>query len=369
MKPNDADLRELDGYVQTQDEVELQAALWVSRGKDGMDEASASRLQAWLAADPAHVEAYRAMEESSQRVSALPEHAIESIRTGLNRRGPPAAMAGAGTARRSRPSLSARLVPRLGWAWPWAATAVATVVLMAGWAGLEHWRSEPVFTGDYVTARGQRLDVELPDGSMLQLDTATRVQVHLYRHRRDAKLLDGQAMFAVSADPTRPFDVAAGAARVTVVGTRFSVRYTHDGLDAGKAIVAVESGQVRVTGVPRQEERKTAAGDRVELHAGQSVTANEAGRLEAIFDLPVQAVGAWRADRVTFGDTPLALALAEFERYADTGLVVRDPAVADLRLGGSFDLRQAGAFAQALPRLLPVRLERRGGTTEIVGLR
>jgi transmembrane sensor len=75
---------------------------------------------------------------------------------------------------------------------------------------------------------------------------------------------------------------------------------------------------------------------------------------------------AWRAGRVVLNDTPLGDAVAEFERYFDTGLVVPDPAVAALRLNGSFDLRQAGAFKRALPEVLPVRLQTRAdGKTEV----
>jgi len=74
----------------------------------------------------------------------------------------------------------------------------------------------------------------------------------------------------------------------------------------------------------------------------------------------------WREGRVSFSGTPLMQALAEFERYGDTGLVIRDPAVAALKVNGSFDLRQIGAFARALPRVLPVQLSTRDGQTEII---
>jgi len=78
-------------------------------------------------------------------------------------------------------------------------------------------------------------------------------------------------------------------------------------------------------------------------------------------------VAAWRTGRISFNDTPLTEALAELERYGNTGLVVLDPTVGALRLGGSFNVRQVDALAQALPSLLPVRLERRHGVVEIMG--
>ncbi|MEG1329188.1 MAG: hypothetical protein RSD99_30070, partial [Janthinobacterium sp.] len=73
----------------------------------------------------------------------------------------------------------------------------------------------------------------------------------------------------------------------------------------------------------------------------------------------------WRNGRITFDNVPLGAALAEFERYGDTGFIVRDPAVARLRIGGSFSLAQLDRFAAALPQLLPVHVVHDGAASEI----
>lgn len=75
--------------------------------------------------------------------------------------------------------------------------------------------------------------------------------------------------------------------------------------------------------------------------------------------------GAWISTTST-----LAQALAEFERYHRTGLVLHDREVAEMRIHGSFDLHRIDAFARALPEVLPVRLVPAGdGRTEIVRAR
>ena len=161
--------------------------------------------------------------------------------------------------------------------------------------------------------------------------------------------------------------------RVTVIGTRFSVRHTHSGIDADKTVVAVASGRVRVE--PRDASARSDArplartGEAVELIAGQAIVADDRGRIGPVASLSPATVGAWKAGRISVTDTPLVQVLAEFERYGQTGLVVRDPAVAALRLGGSVDVRDLRAFAQALPSLLPVRLVRRDGVTQITSSR
>jgi transmembrane sensor len=383
---DDADAREFDDYAHTQNLGQVEAALWATRRTEGLDAAAEAEFEEWLRADSEHATAYEEMEKSFDPVRELPDDRIHSLKEGLRQPAP------AGAPSRGRPSSTVQLEsfgPRpvtratqlaspgrrawladIGRVFPSAATAMAGVALVGGgWMGWHHWHSQPTLEKSYATARGQRLDVRLPDGSILQLDAATQADVRLYRARREVRLLEGQALFVVHADPQQPFDVLAGAVRVTVVGTRFSVRHTRAGVDAGKTVVAVESGRVRVSRMGSSGEVETDNGaGRVELSDGQAVSADEMGRMQSVVSVPPDSVAGWRNGRISFNDTPLAEALAELERYGDTGLVVRDPAVGALRLGGSFDVRQTGAFAQALPALLPVRLERRNGVVEIVGL-
>ena len=374
---DEADAREFDEYARTQDPVLLRAALWATQRSEGLDANAEAEFQRWLHANPEHAEAYEEMEEGLAPVLELPGDKIQTLKAGLFPPTPTEAKTlesihtpvrpSTHTARPALPSRRAWLAG-IGSFFPQAATAVAVAALVGGgWMGLDHYRSQPVFAKDYATERGRRLNVELSDGSKLELDAATQTQVRLYRDRREVRLLEGQAMFNVHADPQQPFDVLAGAVRVTVVGTRFSVRHTAVGIDAGKTVVAVESGHVRVARMASSGDATgEAAAGLVELTAGQSVAADATGRLQAVTNIPLDSVAGWRRGRVSFNDIPLAQALAELERYGDTGLIVRDPAVGALRLGGSFDLREMHTFAQALPSLLPVRLERHGGQFEVV---
>jgi transmembrane sensor len=244
---------------------------------------------------------------------------------------------------------------------------MAVAVLGGGWMGWAQWREQATYEQAFATQRGQQRTVRLPDtyaqgpGSTLQLDTATRLQARLYRDRREVRLADGQALFSVQPDRERPFEVWAGALRITVVGTRFSVRHTASGLDAGQTVIAVEEGLVRVA-------RADPGAGTVELTAGQRVVASGAGHISPVASVPASAIAAWRNGRISFDQTPLAQAIAEFERYGPTGLVVRDPAVAELPVGGSYSVHQWQRFAAALPLVLPVRLEPHGDRTDIVAL-
>lgn len=376
---------------------EEEALEWFVRRGGGLDEAEEAAFQAWLHADAAHVRAYAHWQQAWSELDALPADAIDGLRRKLARdiaaegveagphfhpvapaaRSSPRPLVGKGVGERASASLAAdrerplsatpcphvrwwrgalwrRLAPR-----PMLAGACLTL-LLAGAITWVHW-SLPVFSASYVTARGETAELELPDGSRLQLDTASRAEVALMRGRREVRLPEGQARFEISGDAERPFSVLAGPLRITVVGTRFVVRFTPDAPEHGGIRVAVEEGQVRVT-----RNRWFGFGsEAIELAAGQAVASDAAGELGAVAEVAPGEIAPWRHNRISFNDATLQTALAEFERYGDTGLVVRDPAVAALRLTGTFDPRRPENFARLLPQALPVTLVAVGGVTEI----
>ncbi|WP_284308995.1 FecR family protein [Hydrogenophaga electricum] len=383
--PADADEREFDAFAQAQDGLDIEAATWVVRQRDGLDDDGEAALQAWLAADPRHRAAFDDMADTLGEVQQLPAGDQAALRDSLGDRAAPA-----------RPVASAQEVPGTGRpAWPpqspvpdasrrtgrpvapgWGGFALrrhallASLVLtagMAGWMGWDHWQRQPWFEQHYATLRGQQRMVRLPDdaadrgqpGSTLHLDVATQLDARLYRDRRELRLDDGQVMLAVAPDAARPLQVRAGALRITVVGTRFAVRHTASGLGAGRTEVVVEEGRVRVSG-PLED------APALELTAGQRVSADAEGRLGPAEAVPAASVAAWREGRISFDHTPLAEALAEFERYGPTGVVVTDPGVAALPVGGSYSVRQFPRFVDTLPQMLPVRLVVRGAVTEVV---
>ncbi|MFT3813402.1 MAG: FecR domain-containing protein [Acidovorax sp.] len=330
---------------------------WFTRRQRGgwsaQDEAG---FQAWLAADASHRQAYAQWESHWQALDGIPADAVAQLRRNLQRD------KALENARQAQP------LPRRRFLAP--AFAVASVTAIAGGAGLlawNRWQAQPVFAQAFATRRGQQTEVALPDGSRLRLDTATRLEVTYYRQRREVTLLEGQAVFSVQAHAAQPFHVLAGPVGVTVVGTRFSVRYTPNLPGNDGVQVAVEEGKVRVV------RRNSAPGDALRdlpgaiyLTAGQQISADTGGTLAAPAAVPSEGIAPWRDSRISFVNTPLAQALAEMERYGSTGLAVHDPAVAALRLSGTFDPRDVQTLRRVLPSALPVRLREEGGATEVV---
>lgn len=317
--------------------VEREAAEWWLRRSQGLAGEDRHRLARWLAADPAHGAALARLDEVSRTLDGLPPERVAALRRSVDHAG------------RTRPG---RRLSQMA-----LAAVVALAVAGGSWLAVDAVLQQPTYSQQLATARGHQSRYTLPDGSELQLDAASEAHVTLYRDRREVRLASGQAMFAVQPDTARPFHVLAGRNRITVVGTRFSVRHV-----GPEVAVAVEQGRVRVAA---EHDSAAAVPGGVELTAGQAVVADSSGALAAVTPIGPGAVAPWREGRLVFDDTPLASALAEFARYGDTHLVIRDPAVGALRVTGSFEIAQVGKFVRALPLILPVRLASRDGRTEI----
>jgi len=350
-----AQARALAEFLDQQDPVDVAAADWHTRAEQGLSAQQKNALAQWLAADPAHAAAWRGLDQDLAALRALPAERVARMRC--------AAAAAAATApvpapafaappargRAARPWPAWRLaLPRPGLLAASCAALLALAVVAGGW----HQWQQPTFAGQYAAERAQRKTITLPDGSQLALDTDTQARVTLYRDRREVRLIEGQILFAVAADRSKPFHVLAGPARVSVVGTRFSVRYRSEGMDAGMVKIAVEQGHVRVSGLAISE----SAAAPVDLLAGQGLSVAANGALGAVAAVAPSGIALWRKGLVRFENTPLADALRELERYGPTGLVIRNRAVAALPIGGSYPVDHPAEFARMVTQILPVKL-------------
>jgi transmembrane sensor len=351
--------REFDAYLRTQDPIDVAATLWHTRREQGLNNAEETEFQEWLTADPAHESAFTQIDESIGLLRKLPAARVAHLRRAARVDTPPAATPGQQAGRSSWRPGGWRHAPNMRV----AALALCGAAILA--IGV-HWQQQPVFIQRYTTERGQQLEIPLPDGSALSLDSATQVQVTLYRDRREVHFEEGQALFNIATDAARPFKVQAGSARVTVHGTRFSVRYRKEGASAGAVDVEVEAGHVQVAhATPETDATHTS----VDLRAGESVRLSPTGALGAIRPIAPDSIAPWRKGFIRFTNTPLAEALQEMERYGPTNLVIRSPDVAALPVGGSYRIGNPSAFARILPQILPVRLVRgNDGKMEIVGV-
>jgi transmembrane sensor len=194
----------------------------------------------------------------------------------------------------------------------------------------------------YRTALGQRRSLLLADGSRIELNTATAIEVRLEAKRRLVHLLQGEAMFDIAHDAARPFLVRVGPSLLRVLGTAFNVRLRQDlvELTVSRGEVGVQDGDA-----PMQ---RVSAGSGAVIRAGAV----------AVTPLNRQIVGqrlAWQGGIIVFDGETLAQAVEEFNRYRAQPLVIGESRVAALRIGGRFSTADSAKLVEALQESFPVR--------------
>lgn len=188
----------------------------------------------------------------------------------------------------------------------------------------------------YETDVGAQQIVRLDDGSVLRLNTDSKVAVRFGRTQRTVRLLRGEGFFEVAHDPGRPFVVEAGAARVRALGTKFDVRR----FPAATQVTLLE-GRVQVT-----RARRPGAWT---LRPNQQITLD--GTVTPPQAADAAAASSWTSGRIRFHETPLAAAVAEVNRYSRTPIVLDADRLADVRVNGIFETGNTQAFLSAVTTL------------------
>ncbi len=169
------------------------------------------------------------------------------------------------------------------------------------------------------------------------------------------RLVQGEAHFAVAKDPARPFVVTAGNVEVRAVGTAFAVECLPRRIN-----IVVTEGTVAVD----RPGAESGAADRVLVNAGNGlmVPAGDAPvaalRTEALPPAELERRLMWLGPRLELSGTPLAAAVAAFNRENTLQLAVDDPALAQMRMSGIFRADNVDGFVRLLTSNYGVQAER-----------
>ena len=317
------------------EEVYEQACAWfVEFRAAATDEATRQAFYSWLQQAPAHMAAYLDVASSWNQTGALDVSArfskkalIAEASDADNLLPFPGTTALPLARRRFR-----RLTPvRVSWA--------AGVLALIGAGLISLWLHTG--TTSYSTGIGQKSVITLADGSVVDLNARSQIIVHYTARMREIELVRGQALFADTFEPNRPFVVRTRTTVVRAIGTQFDVNLLHS-----EAIVTVIEGKVAVAR-PRPTEEPAAnplihSAPRyapelttVYLTAGQQVTVSPTHSLRPITANTLDAI-AWVHRKLIFASTDLRNVVQEFNRYNARHLVIVSPSLENFRIDGVF---------------------------------
>lgn len=289
------------------------AVQWYVQLNDGTpDEAQRHAWQRWLAASPDHARAWARVEKLQRQLRGVPMELAMPVLTQ------------AGVERR---------------------LAMKSLLVLAAVGALGAGYQFSPLSADYASRTDQRRQVMLADGSRLDLNTDTQVDVNFSASERLVTLRHGEVRLRTAADTQvaapRPLLVQSRHGRVRALGTDFNVRVGEHFTSVSVLEHAVE---VRSERTP---------------HAVQRVHAGEQMRFSASQLGPVQPAdpnrSAWTTGMLIAIDWRLGDFIDELARYRP-GHLSCSPAVADLRVSGAFTLDDTDAVLANLTASLPVRL-------------
>jgi transmembrane sensor len=295
--------------------LEAAARWYVDLRGEVPDEAVREAHRRWLERDPRHVQAWERLARLQDKLGQLS----------------PAV---------ARPTLASARAKRRD------VLKVLSILLMAGGAGTLAWNTTPLpaLMADQRTGTGERRRLRLDDGSQLQLNTATAVDIRYSADLREVRLLQGEIQIETARDAlARPFVVHTAEGSIRALGTRFVVRQ-----DAEQTLVSVQEHAVEVRSVDL-------IGPAVRVDAGQQVSFRR-DTVGAVQRATAQS-DAWTRDMLVVNDWRLEDFVRELQRYRP-GHLGCDPAVAALRISGAFHLASTDTILDNLTSTLPVRIRR-----------
>ena len=361
-----------------------EACAWFVECRAGdLDDAGRREFDCWLRKSPEHLSSYLEIaaiwhegpsldSDSKWSLDTLIQHALDAGEDNVVQLTTTGAVA----------------APRRAWFTGWRrfaiAASIAALTILAGTLGLLDL-SAPV----YATALGEQRSIQFDDGSTIELNSRSKIRVRYSKQERDVELLQGQALFHVAHDTSRPFIVAVGGTRVRAVGTQFDVYKKSNstvvtvvegrvavypvpqGRDSGKsgtmptlpvpdqaptpsmgsasprkhsvgppspvssASGSSESNPQRQEGTPDPQTPRLAESSSFLVAAGEQLTVT-ADAAQKTANPNITGATAWRDREIVFESATLSDVAEEFNRYNQRQLVVDDPKFYGFHISGVF---------------------------------
>lgn len=337
-----------------------EAAEWfVTCRSDALDDVMRRKFDSWLRQSPQHLSAYLELAAIWDEGPGLdPRHRWDADtlvaraladQTNVVPLTKPAAPAGT-THKSSRVH--------------WIAASIATIAIAATTLLWVYLSREPV----YVTQIGEQRSITLPDGSTMELNSRSKVRVRYSEHERALELIQGQALFRVAKNASRPFVVSSDGTRVRAVGTQFDVNRKREG-----TVVTVVEGRVAVmrnvsdarvdlmtvqmpeASMPRLAQETFSDGAGIMLAAGEQITVTDTAAKQITRPNVARAI-AWTQRQLVFEGATLTEVAEEFNRYNQRQLIVQDPELYEFHISGVFSSTDPDALLQFLRERADVRV-------------
>jgi transmembrane sensor len=301
-----------------------QAAEWFARCRaEDFSATDRDRLDAWCKADPSHQTAFDETLAAWDEAGRL----VKPLSLGV----------------KSKPSKARSFFfwPRLRLA-GFGLAACLMICVVAFKAELTSYRNLNLGKQNtYRTDAGVARNITLPDGSRLELNGNSSVDVRFNPWQRNLTLAEGELFLEVRSDPDRPLEVRSHNGAIRVLGTRFHVRSR-----GGRVSVDVESGRVQVDVGP-QNNAGAPSENRI-ITGGEGLDYSKIGGIENVRLAKLDEISAWRDGKISFHSMRLMEVLHELNHQYDMPVELGISKIGERLFTGTFDARDPNEILEVI---------------------
>lgn len=176
-----------------------------------------------------------------------------------------------------------------------------------------------------MTKRGQKLTVRLPDGTIVRLNSRSKL-VFPEKFASDTRqvALEGEGYFEVVHDPSSPFIVTTSHSTVQVLGTSFNINEKNERATE----ITLVSGKVEVS---------SSQGSSVRLKPNQQAVIRSVDAAIDTAHVDVSKFIEWKDDVLRFDGTPMTEVVDRLEDWYGAEIVIRDKALEGCRITARYD--------------------------------
>jgi len=307
-------------------EIDIQAAWWTTVLDSGEEMSDADRVKfhEWLE-NPANARALKVYRALVSVIQELPLQKTVALTASTRTHG-------------WFPSLARLFAQPLRLAV--AGAALAVVVALGVWVKAPTVHETAKLT--YTTGVGESRRVVLPDGSIVHLNTQSRVSWIGDAKDRRVALEKGEALFEVAHDSTRPFRVIVGNSEIRDLATEFDVYRKSN----GSVVVTVLKGQVAI--------KELAVGDNQPawperlLKPNEQIEYAQASLISDVHAVPASAAARWLDGLLITEHQPFATVVSELNRYTTKPILIADPRVESAAVGGALPIHDMPKALKAI---------------------
>ena len=237
--------------------------------------------------------------------------------------------------------------------YPKISIAVSAILVVSILLGVQFYSKNSTLS--YQTERGERMVINLEDGSNVHLNSLSGVDVFYSDSERTIKLTRGEALFIVAHDENREFLVQTAHGIIQAIGTEFNISVVSDDIK-----VTIIHGTVLIK--PKQAIVESVIEEVATV--GEQVLIDSHGKTQSTIIENTSEIIAWTKGKLIFSGEPLHEAVEKVNLHSKHHIRVKDPRLQNLPLFGVFNTGDTSGFISAIEEAFPIKsIEVSGSTT------